>query len=219
MRLKAIVLILLLGVSVQAQDCLIGNTEALFGYDEGWLQAPASYAQFLDPTANNCTCDPGFVIDEVRIDLILETGATVLARALLLESDNEPACPVPGLILATSPQVLFDGAAARDAYEIVIPCGFQCAVMDDAYFLVVEVIGLTGVADLPYTSANTGVSDKQAPGDPCTAYMDTGSGWEDMILAGFGGGLPIEAAVTCCGDPIVDDADTWGWVKRMYKSP
>lgn len=217
MRLIVIILLPLLFASAQAQDCVIGNTQGLFGYDAGWIQTGAMYAQFTQPQADNCTCDSGFVVDEIRISLRLEIDASVIVRAHLLEADDMAGCDVPGLVLDSSDPVLFADTSATGVYEIVIPCDFQCAVIWYRYFLAVEIVGLSGVAEMPFTSANTGVPDKQAPGDPCTAYRDVGAGWEDMIMAGFGGGLPIEAAVTCCGDPIEQGVGAWGEVKRLYR--
>jgi len=210
MRLIVLILLPLLFVSAAAQDCVIGNSQGLFGYELGWVQSGAMYAQFTQPQADNCACDSGFEVDEVRIRLLLEAGATVTLRAHLVEADDVAGCDVPGLILETSDPVLFADASATGVYEIAIPCDFQCAVVWYRYFLVVEITGLSGVAEMPFTSANTGVPDKQAPGDPCTAYRDVGAGWEDMIMAGFGGGLPIEAAVSCCGDPIEHGVGAWG---------
>ena len=38
-----------------------------------------------------------------------------------------------------------------------------------------------------------------------------------MIGAGFWGGLPIRATVTCCNEPIAGNADTWGRIKGIYR--
>ncbi len=217
MRFYVIVVMLLISAAAQAQDCVIGNSQGLFGYETGWVQTGALFGQYSQPQADGCTCESGFEVDEIRVSLWMEAGATVTVRAHLLEADDVAGCHEPGLVLDSSEPLLFAGASATGVYEIDIPCGLQCAVVWYHYFLVVEITTLSGVVELPFTSANTGVPDKTAPGDPCTTYRDVGSGWEDMILAGFGGGLPIEALVTCCGDPIDQDVGAWGEVKRLYR--
>jgi hypothetical protein len=217
MRRIVLILLPLLLTAARGQDCIVGNTQGLFGLDTGWVSSGASYAQYTQPMSGGCDCETGFLVEEIRVSLHLEAGAGVTVRALLYESDDTTGCDVPSLVLDTSEAVHFAAAPATGVYEIAVPCEFVCAVMWYRYFLAVEITALSGTVDLPFTSHNTGVPDKQAPGDPCTAYRDAGAGWEDMIGAGFGGGLPITAAVSCCGDPIEGDIDTWGEVKSLYR--
>ncbi|MBK7701824.1 MAG: hypothetical protein IPI34_02460 [bacterium] len=215
MRLLMIVLLLIASTTVMAQDCVIGNTQNVVSFEAGWLGTGVAYAQFTDPITT-CFCEHGIAIDEIRISLVLDTGATVRLIAQLLKVNDVAGCDVPGQVLATSGERLVDGITAQGLYEIVIPCDFQCALMADSYFLVVTISEANGGVEMPFTGGTTGVPDKQAPGDPCTSYRNPGTGWEDLIGAGFKGGLPI-LALTTCYDPIGDDFHTWGRVKRIYR--
>lgn len=215
MRIFTIVLMLVMSTAVMAQDCLLGNTQNVVSFEAGWLGGGVAYAQLTDP-ATACACEHGFTVDEVRISLVLDAGATVRLIAQLLKVNDVAGCGVPGQVLATSSELLVDGITAQGLYEITIPCDFECALMADSYFLSVTIHEAGGGVELPYTGGTTGVPEKQVPGDPCTSYRNPGTGWEDLIVAGFGGGLPILAAGTCCFDPIDDDPDTWGRVKRIY---
>ena len=215
MRIFTIVLMLMMSTAVMAQDCFLGNTQNVVSFEAGWLGGGVAYAQLVDPFTT-CTCDHGFEVDEVRISLVLDAGATVRLIAQLLKVNDVAGCDVPSQVLATSSELLVDGITAQGLYEIAIPCNFECALMADSYFLSVTIQEASGSVELPFTGGTTGVPEKQVPGDPCTSYRNPGTGWEDLIVAGFGGGLPIRAAITCCFDPISDGIDTWGRVKRIY---
>lgn len=213
-----LLLALMIPVAASAQDCALGNLDPVLSYDAGWIVETARFAQFVDPMSPGCSCTPGVLVEEMRVRLYLAAGGAVMLRAHMLDDDGDAACPHPGATLASSEPYLVEAVERTDLYTLSIPCGFPCAVKDETYFLVVEIMALTGSVEMPFTNGDpdTGI-DKQAPGDPCTAWRDVGSGWEDMIGGSFPGGLPIDVMTTCCGEPIAEKYDLWGDVKRIYE--
>jgi len=216
MRITLMLLLILASTTVQAQDCVIGNSDPVFAYDAGWVEDTTFFAQLVYPLTSGCSCTPGFVVDAIRLSLFMGVGASVQVRAQLHDVIDDSGCLSPGPVFDTSEAVLFDSVPALGLYEIAIPSSFVCALMTEPFFLVVEVVTVTGFVEMPYANSNTGVPWKQLNG-LCSAYTDTGAGWVDMVDAGFPGGMPITAEVTCCGAPIVEETDTWGTVKSLYR--
>ncbi len=211
-----LLLSLALPLAATAQDCVLGNQESVGSYDAGWIVETARFAHFVDPMAAVCSCTPGVRIEDMAVRLYLEAGAGLMLRAHLHDDAGTPECPTPGQLLASSELFLAEPVERRDLYTISIPSAFQCALKNETYFLVVEVLALTGTVEIPYTQSDTGI-DKVAPGEACSAWRDVGAGWEDMIDGGFPGGLPISVTTTCCGEPIPDGSERWGDVKQYYE--
>ncbi len=217
MRFTMMLLFILTCTTAVAQDCIIGNSDAVDAYDTGWIEASARFAQLVDPVSGGCVCSPGFLVGEVHLSLYMDVGASLQVQAHLLDYIDEAGTLSPGPILDSSVPVTFDGASALDLYEIVIPCNFVCALLTESYFLAVEFVGVSGFVEMAYTDVNTGVPMKRAAGGLGSSYTDVGGGWVDMVEAGFPGGLPITATASCCGDPIIEGIDTWGAIKRVYR--
>ncbi|MBK6897698.1 MAG: hypothetical protein IPH09_00005 [bacterium] len=215
MRLLMIVLLLIASTTVMAQDCVIGNTQNVVSFEAGWLGTGVAYAQFTDPITT-CFCEHGIAIDEIRISLVLDAGATVRLIAQLLKVNDVAGCDVPGQVLATSGERLVDGITAQGLYEIVIPCDFQCALMADSYFLVVTISEANGGVEMPHRR-NHRRAGQAGTGRSLHFLSESWDGLGGPDRGGLQGGLPILALTTCCYDPIGDDFHTWGRVKRIYR--
>ena len=209
-----VLLLVLVPVLAAAQaDCVIGNTDPVVSWQAGWVGMGDGLAQFAPLAQSNCDCEVGFRVLEMTGYFVLSGPTQVTVQAELVAA-TLGGCPAPGSTAAVSAPVTLDLAEGLQA--VTVPCNFDCTIVDEDFFLVLRLTAADGPVELPFTGSDTGIP-KALPGDPCTSYRDEGTGWTDLVTAGFGGGLPIMATAECCGEPIGSAGPSWGRLKQEYR--
>jgi hypothetical protein len=194
-----------------AGDCVIGNTDfdGLQGHYDAWWWGFEDYAYLVQPAVEGCACDPGVKVMAIHFLLGLDTDTNLNVQVALHNAvDGGGGCMVPDAEYAASDVFNISGITEFAYYDVEVPIVTPCATPDEAYFLVFRFLdnGASSVA-IPIDSTPTA----------CADYNDWGSGWEDLITAGFLGDIYIWADVDCCDFPVPSEGTSWGTVKSLYR--
>lgn len=214
-RTLLLLLTLLAATGAVAQDCHLGNLDPVVTWEAGWVQAGDRFAQFAPPELSTCNCDIGIEISEVHCQLVVNEPTTLTARALVMSAAAPGGCAQPDIVELTSDPVTVD--LDPGLQTVVVPWDFDCFTVQEDFFVVFEITALTGGVEIPVTGHDTGIDLKRLPGTECNLYRHDGSGWQDMVAAGFPGGAPIRAVASCCGQPIGDDDEDWSSLKKSFR--
>jgi len=94
-------------------------------------------------------------------------------------------------------------------WDIALPIQCECLDMDRLYLL-----------SFSYESSSCWPEpDLITDGipTPCTSWVNSGSGWMDLVTTyGFPGNLSFYADAECCTPPVPTENNTWGGVKSLY---
>ncbi len=201
--------------SGQRGECIYGNPNPPAIAIPDWIQGDSSFTYYIAfPSALDCSCQLGFHIDDVS--LMMQFGIEDVPVQFEMSAELAPMdwrmMPLPGRPDCTGDAYTVDIQQAG-FYEITIPLHEQCgcAYLDYSYFITLNIL-------TPF--AETMQPDLILDAFPLgyQSYIHDGNSWWDLLFnLGFPGELVMKANVVCCDLPVLQESNTMGELKSMYR--
>jgi len=202
-------------LDAERSDCQVGSLEfeGYQGYYSDFWTSGQTYFQLIRPAAEGCACGAGVTVSNVDMFILANMSANFYVQAELWSAvDDGSGCLEPGGPLAVGTGVNFTGFPAEDIYHLSAPLGSPCLAPNDAYFVAFTYLDISSGSFL-------GVPVDSTPA-ACEQYVKTDgvAGHVDPVAEyGWLGNFYVFADLDCCSDPVANDRETWGAVKRMYR--
>lgn len=195
-------------------DCQVGNLNPPVGPPApGIFEGDEAYAYHIFPS-EQCDCtEDGFILESITQYLFFEDPqipATFLVQGALLKADFDPSnnCYRPGPLLYESPELAFT-IVDNGPVAIQVPTpGAPVEILADHYFLVLRYQG--------GAQAELVVDDDP---QPCTEYVNRGSGWQDLFGRDKSGGgkVIVYGDIVCSPTAVGATRTTWDSIKSLYQ--